>query len=200
MEFTTTQNPPTGRGSPERRGVSAQMPITAAKEDVTVMRLVEREAATQGKEIIPSGNRSKVLCLLPDHEEKTPSFTVYPDGRWWCFGCLRGGDVVELARLLWGHEDTGRGAAEAAAMLLLEFGHEIPQRPPSYFARQARQKPVRDRIREGRVEHVAALVFRLIWMPWLKRLPDDVREDAKETAWRDSLWMADRLYAGRRSA
>jgi hypothetical protein len=37
-------------------------------------------------------------CPLPGHEEKTPSFHVYPDGGWWCFGCGRGGDVFELAR------------------------------------------------------------------------------------------------------
>ena len=47
-----------------------------------------------------SGNRLVGLC--PFHRERTPSFTVFADDqRWWCFGaCNRGGDVVELARVL----------------------------------------------------------------------------------------------------
>jgi len=68
---------------------------------------------------------------LPDHDDKTPSFTVYPGDRGWhCYGCGRGGDVVELARYVWSIENAG----EAAGYLLLEFGHEIPPRPPAWFA------------------------------------------------------------------
>ena len=39
---------------------------------------------------------------IPLHEERTPSFVVYEDTQHWrCYGaCARGGDVVELARLL----------------------------------------------------------------------------------------------------
>jgi DNA primase len=44
-----------------------------------------------------TGAHLKGLCPLPDHDEKTPSFVCYPDqGAWWCFGCDRGGDVVDL--------------------------------------------------------------------------------------------------------
>jgi hypothetical protein len=32
------------------------------------------------------------VCLCPFHEERTPSFTVYPD-HYYCFGCGRHGDV-----------------------------------------------------------------------------------------------------------
>lgn len=39
-------------------------------------------------------------CPLPDHEDSTPSFTVYPKTRsWYCFGCNRGGDVIDYAKL-----------------------------------------------------------------------------------------------------
>jgi len=30
-------------------------------------------------------------CLLPDHEDRSPSFVVYPGtNSWYCFSCLRG--------------------------------------------------------------------------------------------------------------
>ena len=143
------------------------------------------------------GERWTALCPLPGHDEKTPSFVVYPGDRgWWCYGCQRGGDVVDLAQAAWGIDR----ADVAAAEVLITFGHPIPERPPAWFRRQERQKPVRDRIERGRVEHVRLLVFRLIWTPWLRRLPEDVRAEATEAAWRDSWWMADRLYANRRGA
>jgi hypothetical protein len=44
------------------------------------------------------GKRSRMLCPL--HQEKTPSFTIYPDNRWHCFGaCARGGDVIDFLQL-----------------------------------------------------------------------------------------------------
>jgi hypothetical protein len=173
----------------------ATTPIGAAKAAVPTIDLADRLCGPNRLRRI--GEKWTARCPLPDHDERTASFTVYPGDRgWWCYGCGRGGDVVDLARFAW---DLVR-ADEAAGFLLLEFGHTPPERPPAWFSRQARQKPIRDRIEQARIEHVRLLVFRLIWMPWLKRLPEDVREEATEGAWRDSLWMADRLYAGRRSA
>jgi DNA primase len=68
-------------------------------------------------------------CFLgSDHEDKTPSFTINPEKNlWFCHGCLRGGDVVELARFAWGYEK--REVAMAAADLLHEFGHPRPEQP-----------------------------------------------------------------------
>lgn len=40
------------------------------------------------------GAREWACCPL--HGEKTPSLCFYPDGRWYCFGCHRGGDAVAL--------------------------------------------------------------------------------------------------------
>jgi len=46
----------------------------------------------------PAGrNRMKTLCCLPGHREHTPSMVVYLDqGRAWCYGCNRGGDIFDL--------------------------------------------------------------------------------------------------------
>ena len=44
-----------------------------------------------------AGRISKGLC--PFHNEKTPSFTVYPDTQsYYCFGCGSGGDVITFVK------------------------------------------------------------------------------------------------------
>lgn len=44
-----------------------------------------------------AGSTRKGLC--PFHNEKTPSFTVYPEnGSYYCFGCGAGGDVITFVR------------------------------------------------------------------------------------------------------
>ena len=38
---------------------------------------------------------SNLVGLCPFHNEKTPSFTVYPEnGSYYCFGCGQGGDII----------------------------------------------------------------------------------------------------------
>lgn len=52
-----------------------------------------------------AGDRWRGSCPLPDHDDATPSFVVYPDGGWYCFGkCQRGGDVFTLVALAFGVE------------------------------------------------------------------------------------------------
>lgn len=45
---------------------------------------------------------SKTLCgLCPLHQEKHPSFHIYPQSNsFYCFGCNQGGDVIDFVRLL----------------------------------------------------------------------------------------------------
>jgi hypothetical protein len=115
---------------PERRGVSRSPVIEAAKEAVPTIDLADRLCSPSGLRKV--GSRWVGRCPLPDHEDRSPSFTVYPEtNSWFCYGCLLGGDVIELARHAWGYEKSEAGLA--AAYLLMEFGHEVPPRPPSWF-------------------------------------------------------------------
>jgi len=61
--------------------------IRSIQESVDIVDVVSRYVTLRR-----SGRSFKGLC--PFHEEKTPSFTVFPEsGRFKCFGCGEGGDV-----------------------------------------------------------------------------------------------------------
>ena len=68
-----------------------------------------------------------INCVLPDHEDLTPSLRIWPDagGGWNCFGCGRGGTVIDLIAYLTGLEPRGAEyiqIRELAAERLLEGG------------------------------------------------------------------------------
>ena len=53
---------------------------------------------SRGIELRKRGFVRQGLCPL--HEEDSASFTVYPDNHYYCFGCGRHGDVVDLLAAL----------------------------------------------------------------------------------------------------
>jgi DNA primase len=111
-------------------------------------------------------------CVLDDHEDKVPSFCVNPEKNvWFCHGCLRGGDVVELARYAWGYDKAE--VAMAAAAVLHEFGHSIPERPESWYRRQERQKPVRDGIEGAKVYAARRRLYRRFFEPLVLATADE---------------------------
>jgi DNA primase len=181
---------------PERRGVSNQRVISAAKEAVTTLALAERLCSGQMREL---GGEWTALCPLPDHQERNPSFSVNPEKNvFWCHGCLRGGDVVELARYAWSYER--HEVAMAAAELLHRFGHKIPPRPASWFRKQARQQPARDTIQETKIQHLRRRVFR-IFLPMIEEIEDEGERRAEiELLWDAAQEIAICLWAGRRAA
>lgn len=68
-----------------------------------------------------SGNTLKGLC--PFHNEKTPSFTVYPaTASYYCFGCQNGGDVVTFVRQI-----ENLDYVEAVKMLADRAGMSMPE-------------------------------------------------------------------------
>ena len=52
------------------------------------------------KKIKKVGDRYQALC--PFHTEKTPSFVIYPNNCFHCFGCQAHGDAIAFIRLLKG--------------------------------------------------------------------------------------------------
>lgn len=57
-------------------------------------------AQAAGLDLRQRGGKYWARC--PFHNERTPSFAVYPDGRgWYCFACHRGGDAAALYQQLY---------------------------------------------------------------------------------------------------
>jgi hypothetical protein len=87
----------------------------------------------------------------------------------------------------------------AAAELLHEFGHEIPQRPASWHRKNERQKPIRDAIQEARVRHTQRRLFR-IFMPMIEELEDEnERREEADYLWGAAEEIAVLVVAGRAS-
>jgi len=89
---------------------------------------------------------------------------------------------------------------EAMVSLAVEFGVVLPERSPSWFRRQERQKPVRDALEEIKVRHVQRRLYR-IFAPAIERIEDEAeRKEEKAQTWHDCRGVARLIVAGRRSA
>ena len=83
-----------------------------------------------------AGRNWKGLC--PFHGEKTPSFNVQPDKKFfYCFGCQKKGDVFNFIMEL-----EGKSFVEAAEQLGARFGVEVPKIDESPELRRARGEKV----------------------------------------------------------
>jgi hypothetical protein len=183
-----------GYTRPERRGVSRRTVIKEAKEKVKTIDLANRLCGPGNLRLV--GKEWLGRCPLPDHEDRVPSFSVNAEtGLWFCHGCVRGGDTVELARFAWGY-DKGE-VAVAAAYLLMEFGHRVPPRPESWFAKQARQAPLRKGFEEIKERHVRRRLFR-IFVPAIAQIDDDEERRAEiEVIWDEVGPIAAQIVAAR---
>lgn len=86
-----------------------------------------------------SGRNYKALC--PFHDEKTPSFVVFPDSQQWrCFGaCGEGGDIFSFVM-----RQQGWDFPEALRVLAERAGVELKPQSPD----QAKAQEERERLRE----------------------------------------------------
>jgi len=93
-----------------------------------------------GVQLHRRGNRLVGLCPFPDHQEKTGSFTVFDDEKFYCFGCHKHGDVIDLVRLQF-----GLSFRDSIAKLSRDFGIDdcgllIPARPKKSNATRLREQ------------------------------------------------------------
>ncbi len=68
-----------------------------------------------------------LVGLCPFHNEKTPSFTVYPESRsFYCFGCGAGGDVISFVRRMdnLDYVEAVKAVAQMAGVSMPEDGYD----------------------------------------------------------------------------
>lgn len=96
-----------------------------------------------------SGRNFKGLC--PFHNEKTPSFMVSPERQvWHCFGCARGGSVIDFVM-----ENERIDFVEALEQLAEKAGVTLERRAPD-----SPQSQIREKIYE--VNHLASEYYHYI--------------------------------------
>jgi DNA primase len=142
------------------------------------------EVARRYMKLEPLGGKAWFTgrCPLPDHEDTTPSFYVYPPERWWCYGCGRGGDVVDLEFFCGDYGELW----EAMVSLAVEYNVELPRRPQRWYEKEARHARWREEADKVRAEVVRRRLFRLLILPAVNRIEkEEERKEELERAWRD---------------
>jgi DNA primase len=80
------------------------------------------ELAARYTDLQPSRRALVGCCPNPDHDDEHPSFYVYPDARFFCYGCRWHGDVTDL----WAAMKGLRPGTEAALDLAREYSVDLP--------------------------------------------------------------------------
>jgi len=67
------------------------------------------------------GSEGKIAC--PFHDDRTPSLEVYEDSDrgWYCFGCSRGGTIIDFGAALYGIEPRGASFRELRRRLAADL-------------------------------------------------------------------------------
>jgi len=114
----------------------------------------------------PSGDALKGHCPHPDHEDKDPSFYVYPEeARFYCYGCRWHGDVTDL----WAGVKGLNPGIEAAQDLAREYGIDLPKTDPEALQEAQRCRMLEDKYLEQAKEHHADLLSHPEVVAWWKK-------------------------------
>ena len=152
------------------------------------------EVARRYTDLEPLGGRAWFTgrCPLPDHEEKTPSFYLYPPGRFHCYGCDRNGDVVDLEFFCGDYGELW----EAMIALSLEYNVELPKRPDSWYRKQERQRPIRDGIEAAKVHAARRRLYWRFFEPLILATEDqEIRDHDAQLFWELTEPLAEHLVA-----
>jgi len=150
-------------------GAAIEANFAAVKGSISCDRVAEPETALR-----LVGGLLRGRCPLPDHEDRTPSFYCYPsaDGfydSWWCFGCSRGGDVVDLFAAMEGLEHNLVWAMEGLAERL---GLKLWRPEDLMSETQLAVRKARRRVRRAFLDAVAEHIFERDVMPVINAVED----------------------------
>jgi CHC2 zinc finger len=126
-------------------------------------------------------------CPMPAHEDKTPSFYIYPPGRYHCYGCGGSGDVVDLEFYCGDYGELW----EAMVSLAVEYGVKLPGRTERWHEAQERRVMYLDWAYQVIGEELSRRVFKVTVLPFMDAIIDQrEREQALERAW--ERWQSKR--------
>jgi hypothetical protein len=129
---------------------------------------------------------AQARCPLPDHDDRTPSFYVYEEG-WHCFGCNRGGDVIDLARLAWGYRE--QAMPFAAEELLREYGHDVPK--------AGKPSPLRREVEDARLLSLQRRIYCVLLQEVIEMAEFEDRDAEQRALWVDAGRIAHVIRGGR---
>ncbi len=95
---------------------------------------------------------SNMVGCCPFHSERTPSFTVFPDKNFYCFGCGAGGDVITFIMRI-----ENLPYREAIEFLCERAGMEMPKDDNSFFVKKETAGITKERNYE--INKTAARIF-----------------------------------------
>jgi len=61
--------------------------------------IIENNIKNKGLSYKKIGDIIRIKCIFPDHIDTVPSLTLYPNGRFYCFGCKKYGEITDLFKL-----------------------------------------------------------------------------------------------------
>lgn len=170
-----------------RPGYIVRKAIEAVKDAVPI----EQVAAEYGEFRLLGAGRLLGRCIAPDHEDRTPSLTIYTERRRFkCYGCGLHGDVVDLERVAGKHIEMWT----AVIALSERYSVVLPRRSTR---RHERQRTVRDALKQVRINSVRRRMFRIFVRETLAQIEDeDERRDEARAIW-DELERPARMLVAR---
>jgi hypothetical protein len=169
--------------------------VEVVKAAVPAIDVADYHAAGQGDSWRRLGaDKWSRRCILPDHEDRTPSFVVYEaTNSFYCFGCSRGGDVIDLEQLCGSH------TVPWTAVIALSQRHDIdlPRRPKRWHEWQSEKVRRWNALRDVLAESYRRRLFRM-YRPILECIGDpEEREKEARSIW-EALWPIARDCAEQR--
>jgi DNA primase len=137
-----------------RSGYMFTKAIQAVKDAVRI----EDVAAHYANPKLLGNGRLLARCIAPDHEDKTPSMTIYTDQqRFHCYGCGLFGDVVDMERIAGRHLEMWT----AVIALAERYAVDLPRRPQRWHDWSGEKGRRHDALRAVRTKIYQRRFFRM---------------------------------------
>ncbi len=150
------------------------------------------DVAAEYTELKPrSAGRLEGRCVAPDHEDRSPSMSVYTQsGRIHCFGCGLDGDVVDLERVAGRHTE----AWTAMRALAERYGVELPRRSERWHAWSVEKGRRHDALRDIRTKLYQRRLLRF-FAAELAAIEDPAEREEEARRIYEDLWSLARTCA-----